>query len=120
MGKPKPRPHPGFVGSKGVLALIDEEHPVPAGGWTAAKIAAASGISQQTALHHLERLRKWHQVTSSVRARAVQFRRASDNPERPPRQIQVCTLSWKITPKGEKRLALRGGHERHCPVCKRG
>jgi hypothetical protein len=119
MGKAKKTPDPGFVGGKGILALLDEEHPVPKGGWTATVLARACNLSPATVLHHLERLRGWAQVTSASSSRQIEFRRANDDPGRPPRTIEVRTLIWEITPKGAKRLELRGGHEAHCPVCRK-
>lgn len=105
-----------IVGSLAVLALLEHE---TEDGWTSEKVAKVVGISPWTVRHHLQRLRRYGQAHGEIQKRMVAYRLKNDSPERADRQIEVRTLIWTCTPKGEKRQEFRGGHEFLCPVCRK-
>ncbi len=107
----------GFIGSVGILALLEHQ---TEGGWTAESLAKVCGLKPDTVRHHLDRLRGYKQVVGKPNKRPIAFRLNSDASDRPDRQIEVRTLVWTVTEKGSRRLEIRGGHDDWCPNCGSG
>jgi DNA-binding transcriptional ArsR family regulator len=93
MGKKAPVT-PGWVGNRGVLALL-EDRP----GLLVAEIAKKFGLSASTVAHHLARLRVWGQVVGEPEYLKVVI----PSPHGPVKG-KVRRLRWSATDRGLARL----------------
>ena len=93
MGK-QPSEDRGFVGNRGILALL-EKHP----GQLVAEIAERADLAVSTVAHHLARLREWGQVAAEP-----EYLEVTIPSPRGDVKGKVRRLRWNATKRGLARL----------------
>lgn len=105
------------------LALLDGRHHGPDGfpGWTSAALAQECGIAWSSAHHLLARLKSYGLVENGPSGGGAKFERLLKGGRTLAGEFPDRTLVWSTTtPKGSARLEYFGGHEKWCPICRKG
>lgn len=105
-----------------ILAALDRTHRRDVGDyeWSAIDLAKALKSNRYTIAHTLLKLARYDLVEGESVGGFTDYERPLKAGGGVVVKLPNMTLIWRLTKRGEERLAYVGGHERWCVLCPKG